>query len=577
MKWGFAAFVLLILQFSGFGQASNQDESKDILLFYDQLLGENAAHADTQALKKNLESISKNAGSTQRTEVEIIGKVLLADACVRINEGLNPRSTRLFNEAIALAEKGSNSIFSAWTNMRAGFYYYSYSRPNLALPYYIRSELLLPQLPEDQTYQSLIAETYLKNAFFQNTLGNLEKSKAYYIDALRYTPRHAQQYGTVANGLGINYFQLGDVEKAREYHEKTIDWAREYGDEVRLAKALGEMALIHKEDGDLDSAVALLEEDIAISRKHHAERNIMFAQIQLARIMMLQNKAAAADTVLQQARTYAASKAHLKSFEYEIVGAQLELSRMHGDEKKELQHRRDLDALQAQISLLDGDDALNRVKLQAQSERMRLALENERVQKEKQALLKTGIGIIAIMLAFSIVIMFVSNRRKMKLRTAAFEKRVMGIRVEKLQSEQKLGEARNTLAAYSTYLTEKNQQIHELENEIRLFRNTRATAQDTNKGELQRLLDSHLMTDENWQKFKQAFIDEQEEYYEYLITGFPGLTESNLRIILLQRLGMSNAETASLLGVTPDAVKKAKQRLRKKYTGIQELLFDTES
>ncbi|WP_293300685.1 hypothetical protein [Pedobacter sp. UBA4863] len=44
------------------------------------------------------------------------------------------------------------------------------------------------------------------------------------------------------------------------------------------------------------------------------------------------------------------------------------------------------------------------------------------------------------------------------------------------------------------------------------------------------------------------------------------LTESNLRIVLLQKIGLNNAETANLLGITTEAVKKAKQRMRKKYT-----------
>ena len=45
---------------------------------------------------------------------------------------------------------------------------------------------------------------------------------------------------------------------------------------------------------------------------------------------------------------------------------------------------------------------------------------------------------------------------------------------------------------------------------------------------------------------------------------FPEINDSNLRIILLQKLEFTNAEISGLLGVTVDAVKKSKQRLRKK-------------
>ena len=84
------------------------------------------------------------------------------------------------------------------------------------------------------------------------------------------------------------------------------------------------------------------------------------------------------------------------------------------------------------------------------------------------------------------------------------------------------------------------------------------------------------MTNDNWQKFKSAFQNEQKDFYNQLISDFPDFTESNLRIILLSKLGLSNEDVSSLLGVTIDAVKKAKQRLKKKigsdYNSILEEL-----
>jgi DNA-directed RNA polymerase specialized sigma24 family protein len=73
------------------------------------------------------------------------------------------------------------------------------------------------------------------------------------------------------------------------------------------------------------------------------------------------------------------------------------------------------------------------------------------------------------------------------------------------------------------------------------------------------------MTEENWIQFKEAFIADKEDFYNDLLSTLPGLTESNLRIVLLQNLGLNNQQVAQLLGVTIDAVKKSKQRMRKKY------------
>lgn len=81
------------------------------------------------------------------------------------------------------------------------------------------------------------------------------------------------------------------------------------------------------------------------------------------------------------------------------------------------------------------------------------------------------------------------------------------------------------------------------------------------------------MTEENWNRFKQAFIQEQGDYYHYLTTQFPELSETYLRMILLQKIGLKNAEIARLVGITLEGVKKQKQRLRKKYEADFEKIF----
>ena len=82
------------------------------------------------------------------------------------------------------------------------------------------------------------------------------------------------------------------------------------------------------------------------------------------------------------------------------------------------------------------------------------------------------------------------------------------------------------------------------------------------------------MTDENWNNFKNVFNYEQKEFVKHLNQHFPSLTESNLRIIYLLKLELNNVEIAQLLGITTDAVKKAKQRLRKKYENYDYIFHD---
>ncbi|WKL49673.1 hypothetical protein Q1W71_07760 [Flavobacterium pectinovorum] len=82
------------------------------------------------------------------------------------------------------------------------------------------------------------------------------------------------------------------------------------------------------------------------------------------------------------------------------------------------------------------------------------------------------------------------------------------------------------------------------------------------------------MTDENWSAFKREFIKQHSSFYNKIIENFPELKESNLKIIMLQKLDFNNYEMSNLLDVTIDAIKKSKQRLKKKLGDKYDLLFE---
>ena len=112
-----------------------------------------------------------------------------------------------------------------------------------------------------------------------------------------------------------------------------------------------------------------------------------------------------------------------------------------------------------------------------------------------------------------------------------------------------------------------------LKKEIETVETSTSSYLEKKNGKLHALLESHLMTESNWIRFKREFEKEFPDFSQNLITNFPELTDSNKRIIFLQKLGFSNIEISQSLGITTDAVKKAKQRLKKKLGGHQDLLL----
>lgn len=137
----------------------------------------------------------------------------------------------------------------------------------------------MDNFPKDKSDLSLIGETYMKNAFFACTINDDVQVIPYLQTALDYTLKTSKNYGTILAAMGMYYFRLGLFDEAMAYHQKSISSALSINDSVRYAKALGEIAQIHKVRKEYDKAEKLLEEDIAISKRQRDERNTMFAQI----------------------------------------------------------------------------------------------------------------------------------------------------------------------------------------------------------------------------------------------------------------------------------------------------------
>ncbi|WP_188049630.1 hypothetical protein [Flavobacterium sp. GP15] len=103
-----------------------------------------------------------------------------------------------------------------------------------------------------------------------------------------------------------------------------------------------------------------------------------------------------------------------------------------------------------------------------------------------------------------------------------------------------------------------------MKSEISAIQHSSSYYLEEKNGKLTALLESHLMTENNWLLFKREFKKEFPDFYQMILSEFKEITDSNMRILLLQKLNFSNSEIAELLGVTIDAIKKSKQRLKNK-------------
>jgi len=79
--------------------------------------------------------------------------------------------------------------------------------------------------------------------------------------------------------------------------------------------------------------------------------------------------------------------------------------------------------------------------------------------------------------------------------------------------------------------------------------------------------------EDSWQHFEIAFQNVHAEFSKNLISHVPDLTPGELRHCILLKLGLNIKDTASLLYQSPDSLKVARSRLRKKLQISNDIPF----
>ncbi|MCB0494420.1 MAG: hypothetical protein KDC93_18610 [Cyclobacteriaceae bacterium] len=79
-----------------------------------------------------------------------------------------------------------------------------------------------------------------------------------------------------------------------------------------------------------------------------------------------------------------------------------------------------------------------------------------------------------------------------------------------------------------------------------------------------KLVESSLSTEAEWDEFKVRFDQLQPDFYNQLLRKHPGLSKSEVRLLILIHIGYSQKEIADILRIAPDSVKKGRNRARKK-------------
>ena len=221
--------------------------------------------------------------------------------------------------------------------------------------------------------------------------------------------------------------------------------------------------------------------------------------------------------------------------------------------------------MQRPISALEKQKIQHSLEVQfdvSEKERLlKLSQRENEIAKLTQYLLWAIIGFV-IVIATGIIIFLRRNIERNKLLLQTKESLFKAIEVQKqlrekqMQNEIEFKESQ--LTAMTAQMLQKNDLMQELKNKLEEDKNI------SKDSPISKIINKSQNQDRDWNDFNTHFESINKNFYTRLKQSYPDISPNDLKICALIKLNLSIKEMASILNISPDSVKTARYRLRKK-------------
>jgi tetratricopeptide (TPR) repeat protein len=415
----------------------------------------------------------------------------------------------------------------------------------------------------------------------------------------------AKHYGNIGNV----YYSLRDYSNALEYYQKAFDKATEQGDKERAPAFFVNIGNVYKEQENYDKALELYIQAIDLYDK--AEKKTNGKAILLGNIGNLYCLKGEYEKSLDyffralKLREELDDKRGIETNLGNIGGVYIYMSRFEEAEEylnKAIAIAREIGDLEGVMYLTDSmselfakkkewsralfyykrfteikDSLFNETKSQQIAE-MQTQFEVEKKEKElalfrqDQKLTKyKAYFLAAVLFLVSLLAAVLINRQRIKIKKQKeahdLEQQLAQAQIERARLEKQNLEANLTLNQeklnhITDLFKEKSKLMDKMQEQL-----DKTAAENAQEGEVKNLLNNILESidpNEYWEEFITSFNLVNKNFFEQIQKKFPDLTRNELRLCALIKCNLGNKEIANVLNITPDSVKKSRNRLRKR-------------
>lgn len=456
------------------------------------------------------------------------------------------------------------------SNLIAGVYGYKGNFPNS-----IKYQNEAYQIFESLNDSSGMYSTLIEKGHSLFGLGKYKEALNNYTNSYKYYEAKKDTFNMsdVLCSIGSSYYQLENWKASEEATQKALELKRNIDDEVGLAFCLNSLGVTQMRKKNWTEAKNLIikARETAHSVSEYREEITMLYNLGVCEMETNNHKEAIKwfeEAVAYSKKTGIRDDGILKTYE-----------RLYLLHEKESDYKLALQNYQSYVSIKDSVFSAKSIKM-VNELNIKFDLKNKKTEISKLSEEKRIFQLQQILLIILIVAILLISALILAFQRFKNRKRKLIFETEKLLKQNQLEAAlkeieynKAILTDFTSNLIDRNKVISELESKLsdaEVILPQLAVESES----IFSLVQSKLLTNQDWTKFKMLFEKAFPEFISNLRNEYSDLTSAEERIFLLLKVKNDTREMADALGISIESVRKGKYRLKKKLNLQEEKSLD---
>jgi flavodoxin/DNA-binding CsgD family transcriptional regulator len=458
-------------------------------------------------------------------------------------EELRKIISRLTSEKIHAYNAVANQLLATW--------YWNRSKYADAFQYYFKA---------NELYQPYTIQEFPPKANYLAHLGgrfyyfkDFKTAGHYFIEAIE---NKGENDIGLLNTIGLCFLFVKQYDSASLYYNKAIVLAEKKQSLEWVGIISGNLGHLFHVQGKLEEAEKNLQKEITLYTDLHqgGSSNVAMSYASLSEIALQKNDKAAAMKWALLSYQMAKEKNDIADPSMQRIIYPVLAHAYAANGNTTLAYTFAKAAGKAKDSIAAETNALVVAGAQNILQAQQKISELDKLEKDHQVNIILRDALLVMIVLIILITFLLVNRQRIK--TANMQQL---LEAQKLQAEAELKHATLQLKSFTQSISEKNELIQKFSAEMQRIPGVVYESQP-----LVSLQQSTILSDKEWQEFQEMFEKVHEGYLQRLTEKLKGLSPVDTRFILLSKLNLTINETAAMLGISADAVKANKERIRTK-------------